>query len=277
MTINRTDNKKVLKGNVLLEFIRNMIDENTLKSYSKNRTTLLNKYFGLEIGDTDNKDNLSLHNNTDVADATEKMSGIYWAPVTPIDDKTNSEVGSFIAICCLSEKEEKSEKIIGHILKKDSDGNILIKYQIGFESIPINYGNDIDLSRRYTTHNSKIDAPVYLGAINLRNTPIIENVNNPKVFKISRRQLIVEKNKLKPTNYEILGYKPNRKVTPSGKVARTKFSEPMAVLKTNDDKGYQKTIINNNFKSFPNKLMNDFDGIDIDEEFKNAILKLNSK
>jgi hypothetical protein len=41
------------KGNPLTEFIRDMIDENKLKSYEKNKAELLTKYFNLKSSDVD--------------------------------------------------------------------------------------------------------------------------------------------------------------------------------------------------------------------------------
>jgi hypothetical protein len=266
-SIKRTDGK-FLKGNVLLEFIRNMIDENSLKSYDKNRSNLLNKYFGLEVSDPIDKREGENGEKKEGIEKKDNSGVLYWNSITPINNEKNSEIGSFININCLTHDDGKKVKIIAHILQK-KEGYLLIKYQFGMESLPLAYGNDIDINRRFTK-NEKADAPVYIGLINLQATPIIEN----KTFAISRRELKLDKdNKPMKTDYKKLEYSPNRNVTPIGKVARQHYNEPMAVLTTNDKDGNPIPVQNTKFQAYPNKIKGDTI-IDIDQEINDAKLKL---
>jgi len=168
--INRTDGKPT-SGNVLLEFIRNMIDENTLKSYEKNRSKLLNKYFGL-VGNTEHEPDVKPQ-QPGAATTLDANTKVKWAEIYKISETKGSDVGSFIAINVTFKfkdnkdnlLKDKHKLIVGQIMMK-KDNKILLKWQYNNESIAETYGGKITAGNNYIKTN-KIGDIVYVGLIDL--------------------------------------------------------------------------------------------------------------
>ena len=226
-TILRTDGQ-TMEGNVLLEFIRNMIDETELKSYSVNRSRLLNKYFGIRSSTKQAKDE-----ERETPEEVNTAIKIGWEKLTSIKTATDVKVGNFIAITGKT-RGGSSETLIGHILKIEGD-MILMKYQNNNESIPEVYGKRIYNTRQWFPNSKKTD-DVYFGLLKL---PIIEG----KEFKIIRVSYIskdgknfeVKPDKLNKTGYVTIFFTPqNIKEVKTGDLARASKRIPIAVL------GYDK-------------------------------------
>ena len=222
--IKRSDGKPNQPGNVLLEFIRNMIDENTLHSYDKNRSALLTKYFGLESAAGKVPSDGGGGKKPDAIVAT---GNVDWREVSPIDE-SNTNVGEFIAIHCnyFSKKEQKTKdrKFICEIIMKQ-DKKILLKWQNDNESIPVAY---CGIKYQPVLAGTKSNTPVNIGLIDLGKTPL----NETKEFIMVSRDI----NKLTEIPNENV-YTPQRKGT-----ARVKVGA-MYILSKKDEKGTYTPII----------------------------------
>jgi len=236
------------KGNVLLEFIRNMIDENTLKSYEANRTKLLNKYFGLKPDESIS----SLDNSGDDTSGVVKKTAekVMWQQTGNLDfDK--AKIGGFIALNVeyidTVSKSPHHKCWIGQILKKDKD-RILIKYLVDDELIPETYGMKITPENKYV-NTSNPSKEVYYGLINL---PLKEEGK----FKMARygRSKLVDSSAQKPdileptlTKKKVVG-KTFRNSATRAKIARLSYQD-----KDGNDKLVEGTIANDRNKIYNDK------------------------
>ena len=270
-TIKRTDGKS-MSGNVLLEFIRNMIDENSLYSYDENRTKLLNKYFGLDARERPTDNNVrDTKNDLEVDSADKKTNQLYWENVNYINVSDNSEIGSFIAIDCKpTGGKEKNKTIVGQILAK-TDGYILIKYQFGQEAIPLTYGGDIPVTKRYFPDTNKTTANVFIGLIKIPNN----NIKINEKFSISRRILGSKEDDKKGKGvYQIMEYMPILIEHTEGTVTRTTNKHPTAVLVYQDEKGKSHPKIGNINQINTSKILYD-KKVDIKDEITDAMTEFN--
>jgi hypothetical protein len=124
-TIETKDGKK--EGNVLLQFMRDMIDQNDLKNFDQKRSDFLTKYFGIKA-----KVKPADRTGNEIEDR-ENEDQIKWI-VEPFKTETLKE-GMFIAFCCKPAKnnttfEATAKKIVGYVAKIEKE-NVLIKFQIG--------------------------------------------------------------------------------------------------------------------------------------------------
>lgn len=176
--IKRTDGK-LLKGNVLLEFIRDMIDETALRSYDKRRSEFLNKYFGLEgytYKEPEGGDGKS-GSKSEHAEADETLQ---WQALNNITaaNVSNIEKGSFLAFNVkfkLEGKKEEHKVIIGQVLQI-TDNKIVLKWLYDNEAVPHAFaGAKLTHGYSYTTTDlkkpPKAEAapkePLYIGIIDL--------------------------------------------------------------------------------------------------------------
>jgi len=124
-TIETKDGKK--EGNVLLQFMRDMIDQNDLKNFDQKRSDFLTKYFGIKA-----KIKPAERTGNQIEDS-ENVDQIKWI-VESFKPETLKE-GMFIAFCCKPAKnnttfEATAKKIVGYIAKIEGE-NVLIKFQVG--------------------------------------------------------------------------------------------------------------------------------------------------
>ena len=257
-------NGETMKGNVLLEFIRDMIDETKLQSYDKNRSTLLTKYFGLESKELPQAtpDGKNIPVNPD--DIENK---VIWKDISPINKNTNNTVGTFIALNCrfmekINNIDVKKEKvIIGQILEVKRN-KMLFKWQYDTESIPQAYSGvqipaNISLSK---TLNKNAD--VYIGLVDLERTPIIGTKQFIMVYKINKENASLRSNKFEPFRH----------------ISARKKNAPMSVLCHIDDEGVVTPVINTDYSSI-NKNMLSKDAVipDIDQIFSELEDKLDKQ
>lgn len=176
--IKRTDGK-LLKGNVLLEFIRDMIDETALKSYDKRRSEFLNKYFGLE-GYTYKEPEGVSGKSTSSSEYAEADETLQWQAINNITiaNVGNIEKGSFLAFNVrfkLDGKKEEHKVIIGQVLEI-KDNKIILKWLYDNEAIPHAFASaKLTHGYSYTTTDTKKPPkaeaapkePLYIGMIDL--------------------------------------------------------------------------------------------------------------
>ena len=177
--IKRTDGK-LLRGNVLLEFIRDMIDETALKSFDKRRTEFLNKYFGLEGYTYKEPEGTSTKNNGSKSEHAEADENLQWQSINNItvNNVDNIEKGSFLAFNVrykLDGKKEEHKVIIGQVLEIKGS-KIILKWLYDNEAIPHAYaGAKLTHGYSYTTTDLKKPPraeaapkePLYIGLIDL--------------------------------------------------------------------------------------------------------------
>jgi hypothetical protein len=228
-----TTNGEEMSGNVLLEFIRNMIDETELKSFDAKRSILINKYFGLKVKTKGPEDEVEDEDDQETPENTGAI--IKWVqPTDPTITNSGShsvKAGDFIAIHGKTGMG-KEYTIIGHVLKVD--GNYaLIKYQESCEGVAIQYGAKIT-KQWFPKKTGKLQ-PVFFGLIKL---PVIYDEKTPKKFTIVR----VEYKKVKNTNNEYtkegdkgdniltIEFKPFEKQRQPGELGRTSPVLPLAYL-----------------------------------------------
>ena len=214
--IKRTDGRS-MKGNVLLEFIRDMTDENTLKNFDKNRSNLLNKYFGLEYTNKADGQNINTDkSNPSVQDST----NLRW--ITQENAVKKLDKGSFVAINCdIQESGKLKNKVLVGQVIGFNNGKVFIKYCYDTEAISEAYSGYEVLpeAERLDGCSPKREAPVHLAVLDLNSTPLIENTafvmsnvttdhldNNkkPKPNEIFKKRIIPVKSVKKPN-------KPSRK------------------------------------------------------------------
>lgn len=177
--IKRTDGK-LLKGNVLLEFIRDMIDETALKSFDKRRSEFLNKYFGLE-GYTYKEPEGASGKGTTKSEHAEIDETLQWQSINNITtaNVTNIEKGSFLAFNVrfkLDGKKEEHKVIIGQVLDIKDGNKVILKWLYDNEAIPHAYAAaKLTHGYSYTTTDLKKPPraeaapkePLYVGLIDL--------------------------------------------------------------------------------------------------------------
>lgn len=175
--IRRTDGEE-LKGNVLLEFMRDMTDENTLKSFDKNRTKFLNKYFGLDVGKTEQKEKFDLKEREKEILKDRKFE-VNWNTINFLSEEKNTAVGSFLALNCNYKTTgtrpiEKTALICAYIIAKNGN-RIMFKYQVESESF-VKYYSDLSEDNIKAIELKEYDdrKPVRLGMIDL-SEPIKKN------------------------------------------------------------------------------------------------------
>lgn len=178
-TIKTTSGKSV-KGNVLLEFIRNMIDERTLKSFDESRTKLLNKYFELRPNDLDKATDTNNMQSNIIGDSVKSKGEIFWKDIASIE--TPPENGTFIALNCnysmkKSQKDDtlvaKHDVIIGQVLSSE-ENKVLIQFQFSNEYIPTHY-NEITASKLYYNKPGGDIKPTLVGLIDLSKDKIAKD------------------------------------------------------------------------------------------------------
>lgn len=124
----KTTTDEIVKGNVLLEFMRDMIDQNNLKNFDEKRSAFLTKYFGLT-----KKLTKSSPDARQIDDTEENEDGLMWVGETFTPN--NLKEGQFVLFCFEPAKDkntfiESARKIVGLVLKVE-DKKALIKFQIG--------------------------------------------------------------------------------------------------------------------------------------------------
>ena len=129
---------KILKGNVLLEFMRNMTDENDLKNYDSNRTKFLNKYFDLDV----TVPTASASGGETTVSKVDEGDRLMWSTLGKLENNT-APVNSFIVIDFKMKEDgsntEKSHEMMGEVLLI-KDNKMLIKFAIDDIGIPQTYG-----------------------------------------------------------------------------------------------------------------------------------------
>jgi hypothetical protein len=272
-TIRRTDGKKILKGNVLLEFIRDMIDETALKSYDKRRSEFLNKYFGLE-GYVDRDSNKDYTNNSgDVASIEEEVS---WETLNKITIDTPLKVGSFLAINTTFKFKDKGGEIlnehhkiiVGQILKIQ-EGKILLKWQYNNEAIPQAYaGAVLSKGNKYAKKISSRD-DVFVGFIDLNKeneTKIGDNIQATKGILPNYNFLMTYFDINKPDKMHYTHYIPTKKKLNSDVVRAGSLKNPISIL-NKTDKLSNKTVITGAIDKVNKNLIEKDKVVDIDMMF----------
>ena len=175
------------KGNLLTEFIRDMIDENKLKRYGKLRTELLNKYFGLKKTYSDSSGDYSSPNNDTTIGPDDNPNNpiLDWINPTAGLIDTSVKPGYFIAITYKKTKTDKSGKLSeqyitlnGQVIKVEGD-YCMFKFQKNADGIPQTYSKEGGKKLPELHPGVRFQSQsVYLGMIKL---PI--TVNKPQ-FKL---------------------------------------------------------------------------------------------
>jgi len=221
-------------GNVLLEFMRNMIDENDLKNYSSNRSKFLTKYF-----DLDKKvEPLEASGYSNQVNQVDEGDKIEWISETRLDE-SNLKENTFIIIDCQikrKDKEAKEEVIFGEIVGI-KEGYILIKFQFNKTSIVSAYsGYQLN---RLANNFKKSEGPnsaIWFGVFKI---PIIRdqytNISLIKSDKVNSEEPVV---------WTIRIIKPADIVGKTAGRGETAARPGMGILSKVDKEG-KKTIIKN--------------------------------
>lgn len=202
------------KGNLLTEFIRDMIDEDRLKRYGKLRSELLNKYFGLKKNYSDSSGDYSSPNNDTTIGTDDNPNNpmLDWINPTAGLIDTSIKSGYFIAITYKKTKTDKTGKLSdqyvtlnGQVIKVEGD-YCMFKFQKNADGIPQTYSKEGGKKLPELHPGVRFQSqPVYLGMIKL---PITVNKKQFKLvyFKMRNEKKVITTS---PINKEthILGIK----------------------------------------------------------------------
>jgi hypothetical protein len=230
----KTTTGETRTGNVLLEFMRNMIDENDLKNYSSNRSKFLTKYFNLDKK-VEPLEASGYQNKVNQGDEGDKIE---WISETRLDE-SNLKENTFIILDCQikrKDKEAKEEVIFGEIIRI-KEGHVLIKFQFNKTSIVSAYsGYQLN---RLANNFKKSEGPnsaIWFGIFKI---PIIRdqytNISLIKSDKVSS---------VEPVIWTIRIIKPADIVGKTGGRGETAARPGMGILSKVDKEGI-KTIIKN--------------------------------
>jgi len=284
-TIRRTDGKKILKGNVLLEFIRDMIDETALKSYDKRRSEFLNKYFGLEgYVDKDNNKDYSNDNNT----VKHIDESIKWEEINKITEGSQLKIGSFIALNVnfkfknegkSAELKPYNKVIIGQIIKIQNN-KILLKWQYNNESIPASYaGAILSKGHKYVgTSGTKDDINIGLIDLNKQQTTKVESSgqnNTTKGIIPNHNFLMIYEDINKPGKQHYTHYIPTKKELEKDVVRAGSLKNPISIL-MKSDKENNKEVITGEINKINTNILEKDKIIDVDVVFDSLEQYLNT-
>jgi len=284
-TIRRSDGKKILKGNILLEFIRDMIDETALKSYDKRRSEFLNKYFGLEgYVDKDSGKDYTNSNNT----VKHIDESIKWEEINKITEGSQLKLGSFIALNVnfkfknegkASELKSFSKVIIGQIIKIQNN-KILLKWQYNNESIPVSYaGAVLSKGHKYVgTSGPKDDINIGLIDLDRQQTTKIESSgknNSTKGIIPNHNFLMIYEDINKPGKQHYTHYIPTKKELEKDVVRAGSLKNPISIL-MKSDKENNKEVITGEINKINTNILEKDKTIDIDVVFDSLEQYLNT-
>ena len=266
----KVTNGRDMKGNVLLEFMRDMIDETELKSYDQNRSKLLNKYFDLPA-----KISTVQYKEGDIKDANgvlpNSSDAIRWKNVE--DSLHSLEVGSFIALNCKFQEsgKEVDRIIIGQVIDF-RDNKALIKWSYDTESINIAYSGAGVLSKDEQISKTVNTADVHFGLIDLSETKLLEN--EPFIMTFVNAKNIDRKNRgIMDTNKII-----KKKYKPFKHFTNRKKNVAISILSKRDKDGNLKPIISENINTkLDNSIVTKDVLIDINDVFGDLKDKLEDK
>ena len=251
--------KKIVTGNPLGQFIRDMINENTLKSYEKNRATLISKYFGLDMKDIETKysdDKKDLENETKTSDK------LFWQETKSLS-YNQLDKGNFFAITYTSSKEvednsgkkiikTKHPTLVCEVIEKQ-ENNILVKYTKLNESLIWAYYGGSQLEKSYFNEPIKANCDVFMGLIKMEK-PISDG--NKFKFK-SIKKATNQKNLSDQIEEEII--MPTIIGADKGIGRKTQLRAPLAKLMKGSEFGDESVI--GKTLSDPTRLKKDFEGI----------------
>jgi hypothetical protein len=280
--IKRTDGK-ALKGNVLLEFIRDMIDETALKSFDKRRSEFLNKYFGLEGYTYKEPDGVYGVNSTK-SEHSESDETLQWQSINNITTNNSGSIqnGTFIAFNVKFKLENKTEDhkvIIGQVLQIKG-GKILLRWVYDNEAILHAYaGAKLTHGYSYTTTDLKKTpkaelAPkesMYIGLIDLNiknvtktstgNDIETEGIKPNHIFFMASKDITKPDNNTDYNYHRVHYFVHNPKL---GVVNRT-IKNPISVLVKTDKEGNKKQVIGSTDKVASTSIIPNDKKINIDE------------
>jgi acyl-CoA-binding protein len=176
--LKRPDGTTMKKGNVLMEFMRDMIDEEELKSYEANRARLLTKYFNLDSNKLSGIDTTKQQGPE--KDERKDSSKVRWLQQVQNLPLTSLEKGSFIALNVNYNSKGKpvagGSVIVGQVIGSN-EGKIFLKFSYDTEAINNAYSGYRILpeEERLDGCSIKNDKDVRIGVIDLRKTPIDED------------------------------------------------------------------------------------------------------
>lgn len=225
------------KGNVLTEFIRDMIDESNLKSYTKRRADFITKYFGLntDIKTTEPDGNEVTTKKEDNPEGTE----IFWDPVREFNT-TTLKPGCFIAIDFkyINTKNKLTSTIIMGEVLGIREGKLAFKFQKDAYAIPNAYCGyslpkeakfGLNLGEKKNVYFALIDLPLNTLSKKIANMAFYESQNENTIKKMT-----------------IQIFRPAA-AAKSGTPSRTKDRDGLAVLYVyNESKKDEKMMINKN-------------------------------
>ena len=216
------------KGNFLTEFIRDMIDENKLKSYGKLRSELLNKYYGLKKSYADDTSYASKNDIKVKPEDIVEGAEVQWRTLAKVSREIKK--GQFISINFKANKIEKEESkddwrtATGQVLYIDDSG-LLFKFMFNTDGIPLTYGARIVPENQIHGSTNFQNKNVFIGWVPQNLKPKIKF--NFSYFDINKQEQIQTYNDVFLSKSEVA----------AGKVARSK-AEPLSRLETIKDGGF---------------------------------------
>lgn len=246
------------KGNALTEFIRDMIDESNLKSYTKRRADFITKYFGLNT--TIKIDTSASGNETNVSKEDTDGSEIFWRQEREFNT-TNLKPGCFIVMDF--KHKNSNNKIVETIIMGEilgiREGKLSFKFQKGAYAIPNSYnpgGYNLPTEAKFGLDlNEK--RKVYFGLMDLPLNTQSKKIANMVFFDSQ------DENTIKKMTIQIFRPAGSAK---SGKPSRTKDREGLGVLYIYKENEGEKMMINKepgkaNVSKIPNDKSFDSDRI----------------
>lgn len=280
-SLKRPDNTIMKKGNVLMEFIRDMIDETELKSYEENRSKLLTKYFNLDSSKLSNITPSNTTSGTEV-DKAKDSANIRWVNQDTNLPLTTLEKGSFIALNVNynigGNPKNGGSVIVGQIISVN-DGIVFLKFSYNTEAINNAYSGYRNLPAEEALDgcNNNKKADVRIGVIDLNRTPLDENKKFIMSFLLTntlaqkddksvKKGDMIDKTKIFKHHFT-----PFKHLKKSGALGR-KANVPVCILSKKNDNGKWEPIINN-IQVKPSEVDKDINLPNDGKEIFNALLK----
>jgi hypothetical protein len=253
------------KGNVLTEFIRNMIDESNLKSYTKQRADFITKYFGLNT--TIKTDNSASGNETTLSKQDTDGSEIFWRQEREFNSNT-LKPGCFIVMDF--KHKNTSNKIVETIIMGQVLGirekKLAFKFQKGAYAIPNTYNAEIpynlpreakfglELKEKGNVYFALIDLPLNTQSKKIANMAFFDTKKEDEIKKMTIEifrpaGLAKSRNPSRKKDREGLGVLYIYKEDEGEKMMINKEPDKANLSKIENDKGFNSDQVYNKLSS----------------------------
>jgi hypothetical protein len=265
------------QGQVLFEFMNNMLDKNKLDDFDTLRSTLMNKYFGLTLSDKDKKTEGKTEDKQPSKEDFEPNVVYFTSLQIP---KINITNGVFYAIPIKKIASAQGKvhdlifmQVIKNITVDRANDAILVKFTYNDPTIMDKYADKIHDTKKYVSWGSTRtpEKNLYYGLIqtsktNLTNgskfTLVYGNVNNSEVTDVYKNTFMVEEG-VRDTKSGQVKVKPSKLVFNDDSKVNNIIKPFEIKLMTNDEFKHVDNL-NKNVKSVNKKLIDA-----LKDEFKN--------